>query len=675
MGLFLAAIVLGAVFSARAADPFSVRAVSPRAGLLFTDGEPVDVRVQVSGAKAPVGVTYTVEESGGPWKAKGEVALAELQDGAGERPLPLQLPGRGLYHLKLAATSGGGKAEAETWVAIVFAPAKPDEKSPWGIFYTPHIWFDKANPNGARDAALSHRLLGASWSRLNFWAHSFEKIPVADGKVKAEYPLWRSYARALRDEGIFILGEIAQCPRELSSRPDETATVGDAGPLWGRVKPRDYGLWDQLIERLAADFRDEIQVWEIWNEANLRGRYWSGTPEELAELIEHTSKAFRRGNAEARIAACGFVGDIGFADRLFQLGIGKHLDILSVHYTDERPGEIVAWQSLLKKHGLNLPIWNTEERSAIPLRNVAGGIERSFKFIHVLIGYPEYQPLVRRDWTVLPAGIAFSVGAHCIGAARCIGHKTDVPGYDVYLFQRGEEIVGAFDRNQKTGVPRLFGPAATGVILAVEPLAGHEPTVTDIWGRSRLLKTENGRATLPLSDPILFVNGCRRLEVGKVEAQQAGEALVFEAESGRWSKGWGNNPKGGFSGGRILEIWKDEEPDADGYWAELKFSVPSAGRYEFLFCGNVLSRLKPPRSLSPFTWRIDDGEEREAKDATPMLPSVAGAPEGLSILGTVELKAGDHAFRLKLAARRDEPDKHYALWFDAIALRKKEQRR
>jgi len=678
-GLLILAVLFAGAFAAGAEEPLAIRVVSPRTGLVFTDSEAVDVRAQVSGAKGPALVVYALEDAAGGWNATGTVAFS---DGAGEKPLLLQLPGRGLYKLSLAATSGSAKAKSETWVAVVFTPPKPSEDSPWGIFYTPPAWFDKDNPHGARTAALSHRLLGASWSRLNFWAHSFEKVTVADGRVKAEYPLWKSYAKALRDEGIFILGEIAQCPRELSSKPDDTATAGDAGPVWGRVKPRDYALWDQLIEKLAADFRDEIQVWEVWNEANLHDRYWTGTAEDLAELVEHTAKAFRRGNPKAQVAACGFVGDIAFADRLFQLGLGKHIDILSVHYTDEHPDQIAAWQALLKKHGLSLPIWNSEERSAIPLRNIAGGIARSFKFIHVLIGYPEYEPLVRKDWTVLPAGIAFSVGAHCIGSAKCIARRTDIPGYDVFLFQRGDEIIGAFDRNQRTGIPTLFGPAAPSVTLAIEPLPGQEPTVTDLWGRSSPLlpaslpKVSNLRegiqqVTLPLSDKALFINGCRKLEIAKVEAPKADDSLVFEAESGRWSKGWNANPKPGFSSGRILEIYTDEEPDQDGYWVELKFTVPETGRYDLLFSGNALSRLNAPRSISPFIWQLDGGRDREVKDPPPVEPSVAGAPEGLGLLRSGDLEAGDHTFRLRLTARRDEPDHHYALWFDAIALRKK----
>jgi hypothetical protein len=671
--LALGALWWGLFAAAAAAEPLTVRAVSPRPGLLFTDRETVDVRAAVRGAGAEAVVAYTVAETDGPWRAAGKVALSGRRNGRGTKRLGLKLPGRGLYKLRLSASSGGATATAETFVAVVFAPGKPDPASPWGIFYTPHIWFAGSDPNGPRTAALSHRLLGASWSRLNFWAHSYDKVTVTRGDqptVQIDVSTWKGFAKALRAEGISILGEVAQCPRALSSQPNATSVVGDAGPLWCRVRPRDYGLWEELTAKLAAAFREEIGVWEVWNEPNLRDRYWTGTVEGYAELVERTARGLRRGNPDARIAAGGFVGGIDFADRLFRLGMGRHIDILSVHYTDERPEQIAGWKRLLAKHKRPLPIWNSEERSEVPLRNLAGGIERSFKFLHAAIGYGHMRPLVRKDWTVLPAGVAFSVGAHCLGTAKYAGRLENVSGYDAMLFRRGGEVIAAFDRSQKTGVVKLFAPAARRVTLRVEALAGSRPTATDLYGRSRALAIVDGRAEVALPEGMLFVNGCRELAVVAAAVAPAENALVFEAEDGRCSKGWDRNAKPGFSGGRILELYKKPDPPAGGYWAELRLRAPEAGRYEVLFSGNDLSRLAAPPSLSPFTWRIDDGKPQAAHGAVRVRHGVPGAPEGLSSLGTVQMAAGEHVFRLSITGRRKQYDDCYALWFDAIVLRK-----
>jgi hypothetical protein len=654
----------------------AVKAVSQRSGLLFTDSEPVDVRARVTGAQTAATVEYTVSDmaptapNGGPaWHVEGKLSLPAPVNGLAEGPLPLKLPGRGLYHLQLTATAGGQSAKSETWVAVVFTPAKPDPASPWAIFYAPPEWFDPANPNGAQDAALSHRLLGASWTRLNFWAGSFGKVTVTQGDkptVTYDKTQWMRYATALRKEGINIMGEIAQCPRELSSRPNDEATAGDAGPIYNRVKPASYELWGQLMAQVAADFRDEIPVWEVWNEANLQDGYWVGTPEDFYELVKQTAAGLRRGNPKARIAAAGFVHGHAFADKLFQLGLGKEIDILSVHYTDETPSDITGYQALLAKYGLKLPIWNSEERSEVPLHNLASPIERSFKFIHVAVGYPDFRPLVRQDYTVQPAGVLFSVGAHCIGAAKFVALSDKTPGCETFLFRRGAEMIAAVESR---GLPALFGGAAT-VVLQVEPLRlGVAPTATDTWGRSRPLRIERGQVIVPLTDRLVFVNGCRTVQVTETQPSRTGAGLIFEAESGKWSGGWSANPRDGFSGGKILELWAPAAPEPDGFWAEVGLDVPADGRYEVIFSGNGLSRLAKPRSLSPFVWTIDGGPEHVADDALPPVAEATGMPESPSILGQVDLTRGKHTFRLKLTGPRDQPDHNYALWFDAIVLR------
>ena len=651
---------------AQNAPALRVTPASPRAGFVFTDSEPVDVRAQVTGVTGPASVQYRLTETEGALVQQGQVPVAALGDGAGEVRLPLALAGRrGLYPLALTLVCGAAKATASTTVAVVFTPDPPAAASPWGVFYIPLD--ERPREQGAADVALSQRLLGASWARFNFWAGTFGKITITPGappSVSADWSRAQVMVRALRQQGIYVMGEVAQCPRELSSRPNDTQTAGDAGPVCNRVKPADYALWDQLMTKLAADFRADIKVWEIWNEPNLTNLYWTGTVEDFAELVHHTAAALRQGNPEARIAGCGFTGGYDFADRLFQLGLGKDLDILTVHYTDDTPSSLDRWEALLKKHALALPLWNSEERPELPLRNLAGPIELSFHFTHADIGYPAYRPLVNRDLTARPAGLAFSVGAHCLGLAKPTGTSSAIPGYETHFFRRGEETIAAFDNRGK-----LFCVRATAT-LAVEPLpAGRAVTLTDLLGRSTEVPIKAGQATLDL-EGTCFLNGARSVKIltGAAGAPVAG-VVVAEAETGRLGPGWQVTPHESFSGGKTADIWAKDEPGPEGYWVEVTVTVPADGSYEVLFSGNSLTRLNPPRSLSPFVWQIDGGPEHTVDHAPPITTGVTGAPEGLATLGQVELKAGAHTFRLQLTARRDQPDHYYALWFDALALR------
>lgn len=654
------------------AEPLTVSVVSPRPGLLFTDSETPQVSVAVGNAPAEVRVEYSLHETDGPWETTGTVSVP-VTDGRGEAPLPLALPGRGLYPLTVKATCGEITAEASTSVAVVFTPPAPDPASPWGIFFSPPAWVKTETESDPAAAAQSHRLLGAAWSRLNFWAGSFGKITIAkrDGKpyVTGDYAngKWKQYAKALRAEGISIMGEIAQCPSALSSKEgDRLSDHGDAGEMQNRVKPRDYAEWDSLMENLARDFSEEIQYWEIWNEVNLVGGYWAGTQEELLELVQHTSAALKRGNPNAKVLGCGFVGGLDYADRMLELGMGKYIDILSVHYTDESPGIVEKWRELLDKHGLKIPIWNSEERSEAPLYNLSSEIQRSFKFMHIHTGYEAFRLLVNADYTARPPAIWYSVGAHCIGTAKAAGVSDAIPGCKTYLFQRGEEQILAISGHP---LKSLLATGAPTVAIAAEPLSAASPiTLTDRFGRSRPLHLTDGEASFVVDQSPLYVNGARIVRVVQVQQAPEAEGLVAEAEEGSCSGGWGRNPKSGFSGDKVLELWSDKDPGPEGYWAEVKLNVPRAGRYEVLFAGNSLTRLEPPRSLSPFVWSID-GQQHVADKALPVATDIAGAPEGISLLGEVELTAGEHVFRLRLTAPRDTPDRHYALWFDAIALR------
>jgi hypothetical protein len=299
---------------------------------------------------------------------------------------------------------------------------------------------------------------------------------------------------------------------------------------------------------------------------------------------------------------------------------------------------------------------------------MASPIERSFKFLHMSIGYPEMGPLVNKDFTPLPSGITFSVGAHCLGTAKFAGRSGQVPNYDCFFFQRGEERIAALRANLQANP---FGDAAgVAVTLAAEPLKTGEPvTLTNRNGRSRTLAFKDGQVRAMLDSSLMFINGARKLGVLKgTTLQEKPSFYIFEAESGRLSKGWGVSNRDQYFGGKYAEIWTNEEPGEAGYMVEMELNLPAGGRYEILFSGNTLTRLAAPRSLSAFDWSLDNGPAHRVDKPIIPITGIQNIGEGLYPLGTADLEPGKHSFRLKLADRR-ETDKYYALWFDAIVLR------
>ena len=489
-----------------------VAAVSPRVGMVFADNENVQIEVQVTGANGAATVEYTITETEGPYKTHGQIAA-----GAEGTILPLKLPGRGHYQLTLVATSQGQTAKSISTIGIVFPPAKPEAASPWGVMYTPPNWFGRKDyVQSAEDSAENLRMLGVSWVRYNFYlARAEPKIARRGGNpnVTTKFFLEPIQLKPLRQKGFIIMGEICGMPTPLSTRPNEHATVRDAGELRNRVKPRDYALWDSLVTNIAAEFRKDISAWEIWNEPNQPSLgYWADSPDEFLEFVEHTSKALRAGNPQTKVVGCGFVHVNDVIDHQLQRGMAKYLDVISVHYVNEYP-EIQAWQDLLKKHDVALPIWCTEERVEVPTIAFSHGVERNFDFMHVgLPGPPgegEYHALCNTDFTVRPTGIWFSVGAHCIGSGKFT--ESAKLGNEDYLaahFARGKEDVFVLTRlKDKADLIKLA--------LDVQPLNAQKPvTITDRMGHSENLVLKDGRVQIALENrPMLFVNGAAAVSI------------------------------------------------------------------------------------------------------------------------------------------------------------------
>src|SRR5262249_31135418 len=159
------------------------------------------------------------------------------------------------------------------------------------------------------------------------------------------------------------IADLQRVPRLFSSKPEDNSVIGDSGFGYSLVPPRDYELWEQFAQALGSRYRGLVQVWEIGNEPDISGLHWRGTPEQLVEFVRHSAAGLRRGDPSARIAAPGLTQRAtAYADRLLELGLGKYIDILTVHYTEEQPEMVVGWQNLVKDHHLRIPVWNTEER-------------------------------------------------------------------------------------------------------------------------------------------------------------------------------------------------------------------------------------------------------------------------------------------------------------------------
>jgi xylan 1,4-beta-xylosidase len=141
---------------------------------------------------------------------------------------------------------------------------------------------------------------------------------------------------------------------ELSFMPQDLASDPEAGfqPFFYKPNtspPKDYGLWDQMLQALARHLIerygiDEVSQWyfEVWNEPNIG--FWSGVPKQqtYVELYDHSARALKRVDTRLRVggpstAGVGWTGS--FLAHCKEAAVP--IDFLSSHvYGNDSPKDV-----------------------------------------------------------------------------------------------------------------------------------------------------------------------------------------------------------------------------------------------------------------------------------------------------------------------------------------------
>ena len=104
---------------------------------------------------------------------------------------------------------------------------------------------------------------------------------------------------------------------ELSFMPTALAS-GTKTIFWWKgnvTPPKDYKKWQDLIKDLTLHFTnrygaEEVKTWyfEVWNEPNLKGQFWTSTQEEYFKLFDYTSQAIKSVNAQYKVGGPATAG-------------------------------------------------------------------------------------------------------------------------------------------------------------------------------------------------------------------------------------------------------------------------------------------------------------------------------------------------------------------------------
>jgi hypothetical protein len=76
------------------------------------------------------------------------------------------------------------------------------------------------------------------------------------------------------------------------------------------------GEWENYVFRTVEHYRERIRHWEVWNEPYWKG-FFTGTPEEYAELLKVACRAIKRADPQAVVVGgCFTPSDEAWTRRL-----------------------------------------------------------------------------------------------------------------------------------------------------------------------------------------------------------------------------------------------------------------------------------------------------------------------------------------------------------------------
>ena len=164
----------------------------------------------------------------------------------------------------------------------------------------------------------------------------------------------------------------------LGSTPKWAATNTKQGkyPNKGAASmPKNIKDWKNWVTAVVKRYRDSIDAYQIWNEANLK-TFWEGTPEEMATLTKEASKIIRKYDPTAKVVAASTTVRLQSAYKKFFPKYLKALkknkwpvDVIAFHgypAGNGTPGDRVTYikqvQADMKKGKVpaNKALWDTE---------------------------------------------------------------------------------------------------------------------------------------------------------------------------------------------------------------------------------------------------------------------------------------------------------------------------
>ena len=321
-------------------------------------GEPVDVTVQVASTEASEScqATLTLEDL---WSRPVRVMTRTMKTGVAQR-VTFTPDKPGMYRVR--AQAGGSPSTGEVWFGVF--PTRDRAPRPDSAFGT-HVTNVVREPT---NTLLASEAMGARWIRLHDFGDFCHWRVVEPVKGRFEWP--DAEIDDLGRRGFTIMANLGH-PPPWAGRPHPKEQ--DHG-TWTSAPPRDAAEWENYVFKTVEHFRDRIRHWEVWNEPCWQG-FFSGTPEEYAELLKVAYRAVKRADPQAVvIGGCFSSHAAPWTKRVLAKDGLASMDALSYHVywspavtEPAAPGEpafveqeVRHFVDLMRERGAIKPIYMTE---------------------------------------------------------------------------------------------------------------------------------------------------------------------------------------------------------------------------------------------------------------------------------------------------------------------------
>lgn len=346
----------GALSDYAPAQPVEVGAETATRGCRV--GERVEVAAHVACGAADDArrrLTFTLEDF---WSRPVDTAVRRVR-GAGTERVAFEPERPGLYRVRVQAE--GSPAAGEVWFGVF--PERDRKLRPDSAFGT-HVTMTLPEPTATLKLSEA---MGARWVRMHDFGDFCHWRVVEPEKGRW---VWRdAEVDALRARGFMILANLGHPPLWAGRESADRGNHGD----WTDAPPRDPAEWAEYVFKTAEHFKGRIRHWEVWNEPCWKS-FFSGTPEEYAELLKIAYREIKRADPQAVvIGGCFSSHAEPWTQRVLAQGALDAMDALSYHVywgppqTEAAAGaepaitrEVSRFVELMRERGAVKPIYMTE---------------------------------------------------------------------------------------------------------------------------------------------------------------------------------------------------------------------------------------------------------------------------------------------------------------------------